>query len=203
MARKKTIMKNDILNAAVNLAMRDGFQNFTARKIADELNCSTQPLYLEFECMDDLKRQSIKKIQAYLLKQVFSKHYHDDPLIDIDLAYIHFACEKPMLYRTLWVEDQASIVEMRNFAMILGRDRFAQKAEADGLSAEKIHRILIGNWIIVNGLANLISTGYISMSKAQMVNVIDAQLQDYIYNDRFNPDNQADDELEFRSALAN
>lgn len=32
MARKKTIMKNDILNAAVNLAMRDGFQNFTARK---------------------------------------------------------------------------------------------------------------------------------------------------------------------------
>lgn len=71
MARKKTIMKNDILNAAVNLAMRDGFQNFTARKIADELNCSTQPLYLEFECMDDLKHQSLLKSNL-IYKNMFS-----------------------------------------------------------------------------------------------------------------------------------
>ncbi|WP_125607044.1 TetR/AcrR family transcriptional regulator [Lapidilactobacillus bayanensis] len=200
MARKKTIMKNDILNAAVNLAMRDGFQNFTARKIADELNCSTQPLYLEFECMDDLKQQSIIKIQSYLLKQVFSQHYHDDPLIDLDLAYIHFACEQPMLYRTLWIEDKASITEMKRFATQLGTARFAKRPGSSELSEEKIHRILVGNWIIVNGIANLTSSGYASISKTQIVEILQAQLEDFIYNDRFNPANEVADDFEFRSA---
>lgn len=201
MARKKTIMKNDILNAAVNLAMRDGFQNFTARKIADELNCSTQPLYLEFECMDDLKKQSLKKIQTYLLTQVFNQHYHDDPLIDLDLAYVHFACEQPMLYRTLWIEDQQSIAEMKEFALSLGMERFAQKPEANRLSEEKIQRILIGNWIIVNGIANLISTGYASMTKTQIVEILTAQFEDFVYNDRFNPENEQEGEFVFRAAM--
>jgi AcrR family transcriptional regulator len=200
MARKKTIMKNDILNAAVNLAMRDGFQNFTARKIADELNCSTQPLYLEFECMDDLKHQSIIKIQSYLQKHVFNQHYHDDPLIDLDLAYIHFACEQPMLYRTLWIEDKESIAEMKQFALNLGTTRFAKRTDAAGLSAEKIYRILTGNWIIVNGIANLISSGYARMSKTQVVEILQAQLDDFIYNDRFNPANEIEDDFEFQVA---
>ncbi|MFD1464891.1 TetR/AcrR family transcriptional regulator [Lapidilactobacillus mulanensis] len=194
MARKKTIMKHDILNAAFNLAMRDGFQNFTARNVAEELNCSTQPLYLEFNSMQDLKRQSIKKIQAHLLKTVFNRHYDDDPMINLDLAYIHFVCEQPLLYRTLWIEDKESVQEMKQFAHRLGMSRLRQKAEAANLSDEKMERILIGNLIIANGIANLLSTGYVKITKTQMKEILNAQLADFIYNDRFNPDNEAADE---------
>jgi AcrR family transcriptional regulator len=192
MARKKTIMKHDILNVAFKLAMRDGFYNFTARKIADELNCSTQPPYLEFDCMADLKHQSIKKIQAHLLKNVFSRHYDDDPMINLDLAYIHFVCEQPMLYRTLWIEDKQSIEEMKEFAHRLGMERLRQKPEAANLPEEKLHRILVGNWIIASGIANLMSTGYIKTTKTQMKEILNAQLADFIYNDRFNPANDVD-----------
>lgn len=55
MARKKTITREQILAAAYEVAATDGFTRFTARNIANKMNCSTQPIYLEFKNMDDLR----------------------------------------------------------------------------------------------------------------------------------------------------
>lgn len=46
MARKKTITKDQILAAAFEVATTEGFSKFTARNIANKMNCSTQPIYL-------------------------------------------------------------------------------------------------------------------------------------------------------------
>ncbi|BDP83738.1 hypothetical protein EfmAA610_09480 [Enterococcus faecium] len=56
MARKKTITREQILAAAYEVAATDGFTRFTARNIANKMNCSTQPIYLEFKNMDDLRQ---------------------------------------------------------------------------------------------------------------------------------------------------
>ena len=56
MARKKTITHDQILNAAYDLVVEQGFKSFTARNIAKKMNCSTQPIYLEFKNMAELKR---------------------------------------------------------------------------------------------------------------------------------------------------
>lgn len=47
MARKKTITREQILAAAYEVAATDGFTRFTARNIANKMNCSTQPIYLD------------------------------------------------------------------------------------------------------------------------------------------------------------
>ena len=54
MARKKTITHDQILNAAYDLVVEQGFKSFTARNIAKKMNCSTQPIYLEFKNMAEL-----------------------------------------------------------------------------------------------------------------------------------------------------
>lgn len=61
MARKKTITKEQILAAAYEVAATEGFTRFTARNIANKMNCSTQPIYLEFKNMDDLRQALLNK----------------------------------------------------------------------------------------------------------------------------------------------
>ena len=61
MARKKTITREQILVAAHQVISDKGFSHFTARNIATQMNCSTQPIYLEFKNMDDLKGEEMPK----------------------------------------------------------------------------------------------------------------------------------------------
>ena len=59
MVRTKVYTKEKILNVAEKILVDKGFSNLTARNIADTMGISTQPIYLEFVNMDDLKRTLI------------------------------------------------------------------------------------------------------------------------------------------------
>ena len=54
MAAVKKINKEGILEAAYNLARREGIAAITARKLAKEISCSTQPIYENFVDMADV-----------------------------------------------------------------------------------------------------------------------------------------------------
>ena len=45
MARKESVTKNMILETAVQLAKEEGIENVTARKLANKIGCSTQPIF--------------------------------------------------------------------------------------------------------------------------------------------------------------
>jgi sialic acid synthase SpsE len=61
MARRKTITREQILEASYELVSVDGFAHFTARNIANKIGCSTQPIYLEFKNMGELKDEIEKQ----------------------------------------------------------------------------------------------------------------------------------------------
>ena len=56
MARKEQISKQMILDGAFELVREQGIEMLTARKLAERLNCSTQPIFRVYENMDALKR---------------------------------------------------------------------------------------------------------------------------------------------------
>ena len=88
MARKKTITKEKILSAAYEVATTEVFSRFTARNIANKMNCSTQPIYLEFKNMDDLKRALFVQIYDYLKYEVFPVVHTGNTIIDLAYNYI-------------------------------------------------------------------------------------------------------------------
>ena len=45
MARKETITKEDIIQAAFEILQEEGIEQVTARKLAAKANCSTQPIF--------------------------------------------------------------------------------------------------------------------------------------------------------------
>ncbi len=55
MARKVTISREVILDAALKILIRDGYAGVNVKTLAKEIGCSTQPIVWHFENMDGLR----------------------------------------------------------------------------------------------------------------------------------------------------
>lgn len=183
MARHKTITREQILESAYALVVEQGFRRFTARNIAAEIGCSTQPIYLEFNNMAELKDAVMQRIKQELTDK-FNKVYTNDPVIDMALTYIDFALENHNLYQAVFVEDHFGIDDMRSFAIDAAQKRLDNYEVVKGLTDTQKSNIISGLWIVATGIADLMTAGFISMSHAQMIDVLQVVVQEFIENDR-------------------
>lgn len=184
MARKKKIDKQRILDAAYKLAVRGGIESLTARNIAKAVNCSTQPIYLEFKNMQDLRNQVLARISDELKSNTLQQNFTDEPLIDLDLSYLYFAKEHVDLFRAMFVDGKFGNQMIVDTLMGLGIEKFKQQFDAEQYSDERLKHIVISNWIAATGLATLLINKMVNFTQAQMISVLKAQIHDAMLNDR-------------------
>ena len=184
MARKKEIDKQRILDAAYKLAVRGGIESLTARNVAKAVNCSTQPIYLEFENMQDLRNQVLEKISDELKSNTLQQNFTGEPLIDLDLSYLYFAKEHVDLFRAMFVDGKFGNQMIVDTLMGLGLEKFKQQFNAEQFSEERLNHIVISNWIAATGLATLLINKMANFTQAQMISVLKAQIHEAMLNDR-------------------
>ena len=184
MARKKEIDKQRILDAAYKLAVRGGIESLTARNVAKAVNCSTQPIYLEFENMQDLRNQVLAKISDELKSNTLQQNFTGEPLIDLDLSYLYFAKEHADLFRAMFVDGKFGNQMIVDTLMGLGLEKFKQQFDAEQFSEERLNHIVISNWIAATGLATLLINKMANFTQAQMISVLKAQIHEAMLNDR-------------------
>jgi len=110
MPPKCKIQKDSILEKAFDLVRKDGFEKVTARKLAGELGCSTQPIYQAFTDMNGVKAEVTAKAQKLLFQSVLSVEEDDLPqAVSIILAYIRFADREPHLFRLLFTNGSTML----------------------------------------------------------------------------------------------
>lgn len=185
MARKKEIFKQQILEVAYKMAIENGVDSLTARKVAEAADCSTQPIYLEFKNMNDLRHQVLEMIQEKLKSSVFEESFVGDPLIDLELSYIYFAAKHPQLFRAMYVEGKFGSANISEFSMEIGLRKLEESYPGNDFSEDKKRNIVTGSWIIATGIGALVATGMIEINQDQMVEILSAQINDFILNDRF------------------
>jgi Transcriptional regulator len=183
-ARKKEIDKQRILDAAYKLAVRGGIESLTARNIAKAVNCSTQPIYLEFKNMQDLRNQVLARISDELKSNTLQQNFTGEPLIDLDLSYLYFAKEHVDLFRAMFVDGKFGNQMIVDTLMGLGIEKFKQQFDAEQYSDERLKHIVISNWIAATGLATLLINKMVNFTQAQMISVLKAQIHDAMLNDR-------------------
>ena len=184
MARKKEIDKQRILDAAYKLAVRGGIESLTARNIAKAVNCSTHPIYLEFENMQDLRNQVLARISDELKSNTLQQNFTGEPLIDLDLSYLYFAKEHVDLFRAMFVDGKFGNQMIVDTLMGLGIEKFKQQFDAEQYSDERLKHIIVANWIAATGLATLLINKMANFTQAQMISVLKAQIHDAMLNDR-------------------
>lgn len=186
MVRKKVYKREFILNAAFEVVSKEGFQAFTARNIAKHMGISTQPIYLEFENMVDLKCQLLTAIHTTLEQQYFSKRITDDVIIDLGLNYIEFALQEPQLYYALFVAENQHGRETYELSYRIFKDKIVGSPyqELTETSLERLHN---GVWIIIAGFAGLMSSGVIHPTQEQLI----TQLRETIHYLQEHPNPQS------------
>lgn len=207
MARKKEISKNKILDTAYKMAIKDGIESLTARSIAKTGHFSTQPLYLEFDNMEDLRTQVLKRISSELKTNTLQQKYTGEPLIDLDLSYIDFAKKHVNLFRAMFVDGKFGSKVIADTLMELGIEKFNEQYADTGYDEDRIRDIVVANWISTTGMAALVVNEIANFNQNQIINVLNAQIHDAMINDRLseteeNPMFAADDEASLKDNLA-
>jgi hypothetical protein len=172
--RRKVYTKEQILKAAYEVVEKEGFAGFTARNIAKKMGISTQPIYLEFKNMDDLKNTLLDEIYDHLYNEVFPKVYTGDKLVDLGISYIRFAKEQPHLFSAIYVEEYGGGKKMHDFSYNYFYNLIKHHEKYKNLSDEEIAGFHTGSWITVTGIATLSSSGIINPSVEELAKMVQA-----------------------------
>ncbi len=207
MARKKEISRDKILDVAYKMAVKDGIEGLTARSIAKTGHFSTQRLYLEFNNMNDLREQVLKRISNDLRTKTLQQSYTGDALIDLDLSYIEFAQKHVNLFRAMFVDGKFGSKVISDTLTDLGTEKFKEQYPDTQYDEDRVHDIVIANWISTTGMAALVVNKIATFNQTQIINVLNAQIHDAMLNNRLsetqeNPMFAADEDASLKDQLA-
>lgn len=166
MPPKIRVTKEEIVNAAVELVRQKGEQALNARTLALALDCSTQPIFSNFQTMEQLRLAVVEK--AYLLsldyeKQEIARGQYPD-FKATGMAYIRFAREEKELFKLLYMRDRGG-----EQVSSQGEDttRMEQMINQNtGLCGEDARLFHLEIWAYVHGIASMFATGYLDLEWA-------------------------------------
>ncbi len=158
--------KEDIINATVSIIKEAGEEGFNARSIAKALNCSTQPIFSNFESMEDLKTQALiavnKIYNDYTAAYVQNSSY--PPYKASGMAYIEFAKNEKSLFKFLFMRDRRFENEIAKESEDFGKIVENVKNRYS-LSLEKAEDIHLKLWIFIHGIATMLVTDYLDFDE--------------------------------------
>ncbi len=166
MARKETVTKQMILDAAFEMADMNGYREVTARKLASHIGCSTQPIFRVYTNMEELQEDYIGKTVDFF--EEFYKNYprnYEEPFVNLGMAYISFAGKYKNLFELLFLnknKNRRSLYEIIN-----GREgnvtKEIRKAAREGCNDAE--NLFMRMWIFIHGAACMTITGDYDLSQ--------------------------------------
>lgn len=95
---KQRITREMIVEAAFDLARREGIARVQVKEIAGLLHCSVQPIYSYCESAEGLREAVMDRADAFLRERIAGQIDPKDPFRSTGMAYLRTAQEEPRLY---------------------------------------------------------------------------------------------------------
>jgi len=146
-ARQKRYLRQEILGAASELFVRDGYENVSMRRIADKIEYSPTTIYLYFkdkaELLEQVCAETFTRLQHRLAKILEQPGEPLERLRRGLMAYIEFGLENPHHYRATFMMkipegfDKDKYVKPDSPGM--QAFDFLRRCVYDGMAAGKLH----------------------------------------------------------------
>lgn len=162
MAPKIKVTKAEIIEAAIKITRKYGKDAVNARSIATELGCSTQPVFSNFQSMDELQAEALQYAYniywGFLKKEAESGNYPKYKAFG--MAYIRFAEEEKELFKLLFMYDRRD--EAPKFTSDYA-ESVKMIMEANNTSYELAELMHLEMWTCVHGIATMLATSFIKL----------------------------------------
>ncbi len=159
MPPKVKITKKDIIDTALSLVREGGADAINARSIANALSCSTQPIFSNFESMEDLEHSvlvaAFEKYLGFITSELKCEKY--PPYKAYGMAYIRFAKEEKELFKLIFMCDRQgeelnpTVDFETSVEMIM---------KANGCDRETARLMHLEMWVCVHGIATMLATSF-------------------------------------------
>ena len=169
MPAAKKVTKEAIIDAAVEVLRDGGFSAINARSVAKKMGCSTQPIYVSFKNMEELKTaltQRAIELHTQRVRDSLKVHAgNDSRYSSYGMGFVKFAAEEKQLFRWLYLEGkqlgpyQNDVLLPEVLAVIM--DEFGYSEEI----ARRFHQDMI---YFSYGLAILANTDHLHLTELEL-----------------------------------
>lgn len=162
---KQRITKEMIVEAAFEIARKNGQDSVLVKEIANRLNCSVQPIYSYCNSMDGLKKDLTIRVRQFVqdyVRNYIAEHggeNGDDFFRAMGHAYVDLAEKEPHIFRMFVLHEREGIDSLKTLYEAECHPDTAQKI------AEHLHigiskaRLLHRNMMIYNvGIGTILAT---------------------------------------------
>ena len=190
MARKATISREVILEAALKMLIRDGYASVNVKTIAAEIGCSTQPIVWHFENMEGLRLALSEYAMAYAAKKAASNYENKLESFEfLGRAYVKMALKEPNLFKFLYLGESpmGKPYNLKDVGRAKNKAMITMIAEQTGLNEEQVIRFVRNTIIYSHGIATMIATGVLKGTEKEMMEMINNAADAFILSEGIDP----------------
>ena len=190
MARKATISRKVILEAALKMLIRDGYASVNVKTLAAEIGCSTQPIVWHFENMEGLRLALSEYAMEYAAKKAASSYENKLESFEfLGRAYVKMALKEPNLFKFLYLGESpmGKPYNLKDVGRAKNKAMITMIAEQTGLNEEQVIRFVRNTIIYSHGIATMIATGVLKGTEKEMMEMINNAADAFILSEGIDP----------------
>ena len=181
MGPKIKFTKEQIIEAAFEIARTEGIDSITMRKVAKKMGSSVAPIYVNFENVDELNKALIERITS-ISRQLLTEENTGNPFSDMGNASLRFALEYSVIFRDLLAKGDKYMQGYDEKMMPVLVEEMQKDPELKGFTVDELKTILLKMRIFQLGLSmmaanSLLPKGY---KKQDVMDILSSAADDVI-----------------------
>lgn len=166
---RQRITKEMVVDAAFEVARKNGIEKTSVKSIAEKLGCSTQPIYSYCENMDSLRNDVAEKAKAFVREYVSSSVDKDDLFRSTGHAYVKIAKDEPHIFKLYLFQERKNVSSLdelyRREASPSVAERIAKELNLSLEAAKQLHLHML---IYTMGIGMIFSVTSSSISEKEI-----------------------------------
>ena len=171
MPPKCKFTREEIIQAALDIARNEGIDFVTARAVGTKLGSSSKPIFSVFENMEEVQGEVIKAAKALYAEYVRVGLEQVPAFKEVGTQYILFAIKEPKLFQLLFMSEQPQKPSVSGVLPIIDESyeqillSVQNGYDLDKENSERLYRHL---WIYTHGIAVLCATNMCSFTAEEI-----------------------------------
>lgn len=179
MPQKAKFTKDEILEVALNIVRKRGFDSLTARNIGENLKSSTRPIFTVFDSMEELKKEvnvAARNLYDSYVEEALKKEDSDKKYFKcVGEQYIKFSIVEPRLFQLLFMQENEKRIGFRSILPQIENNYekiILSIEEQYKISREKSIKLYHHLWIYTHGIASLCATKMCTFTDKEISNML-------------------------------
>ena len=169
MPPRERVSKEQVLNTAFIMTRENGFEELTARKLAERLQSSTQPIFRAYDNMDMLKRDLFFKSADFFSDYMLSRKAPKEPrYLTMGMAYIELARRERHLFKLIASIDDYETDEIRDFLQGESSELPDELPNVEDFSDKQKRELFRMIWMFTHGVATLVTSNRVNISDKEI-----------------------------------